>query len=103
MNKWEEAYAIEVLEPMKRVGEISWYGFESIKLRLATLTWYTPDFAVFNADRLEFHEVKGFWRDDAVVKFKVVAELMPWAKFTALRKRKVSEGGGWEVIRELNA
>ena len=47
-------------------------------------------------EALEFHEVKGFWRDDARVKIKVAAEHFPF-KFVAVRKKKLSEGGGWDV------
>jgi hypothetical protein len=65
MNKTETAYAQE-LELRKRYGEIAWYRFEGIKLRLADNTFYTPDFAVMLANgQLEMHEVKGFWTDDA--------------------------------------
>jgi len=68
--------------------------FESIKLRLADRTWYTPDFLVVWVDgRMEFHEVKGFMRDDAAVKLKVAAELYPWAKFILAKKIK----GRWEM------
>lgn len=59
MNKTETAYAQE-LELRKRYGEIAWYRFEGIKLRLADNTFYTPDFAVMLANgQLEMHEVKG--------------------------------------------
>lgn len=104
MNKWEEAFAREDLEPRRIVGEIKWYGFEEIKLRLADGTFYTPDFAVINENfRLEFIEVKGFVRDDAMAKFKIAARLFPFARFRMIRKLKISEGGGWETIRDLNA
>ncbi len=45
MNKTESAYC-QHLELRKRAGEIVWYRFEGIKLRLADNTFYTPDFAV---------------------------------------------------------
>lgn len=97
MNKTESAYAME-LELRKRAGEIYWYGFEAIKLRLADNTYYTPDFAIVKpfGMNLEFHEVKGFWREDARVKIKVAAEMFPF-QFTAVTKRKQRDGGGWKV------
>jgi hypothetical protein len=108
-NKWETAYAREELEPGRLAGEIVWYGFEAIKLRLADCTFYTPDFAVLrwppqvgSTPRLEFVEIKGFIRDDAILKFKVAAAQFPF-RFTMIRKRKVKDGGRWEVIRDLNA
>lgn len=102
MNRWEQEYAIE-LEARKRAGEILWYGFESIKLRLATGTWYTPDFCLLVGDSIsspiQCVEIKGFLRDDANVKFKVAAEQFPCFQFLMLRRRK---GGGWDLIKHLN-
>lgn len=74
MNKTESAYC-QHLELRKRAGEITWYRFEGIKLRLADNTFYTPDFAVMLVTgEMELHEVKGFWTDDARVKTKVAAD-----------------------------
>jgi len=96
MNKTEQAYG-EKLEHMKRSGEIEWYKFEGIKLRLANRTFYTPDFFVMLPDgTLEVHEVKGFWEDDARVKIKVAAEMYPF-KFIAIKVRAKKHGGGWAV------
>ena len=92
MNKTETAYA-EYLELQKHAGEVLWYKFEGIKLRLADNTSYTCDFAVLPSDGiLEMHECKGgFWRDDARVKIKVAASLYPF-RFIAVKKK----GNGWE-------
>lgn len=91
MNKTEEAYACE-LEHLRASGAIAWWTFEGLKYRLADNTFYTPDFAVMQADgSLEAHEVKGFWADDARVKIKVAAAMYP-IKFLAVKKVK----GGWE-------
>lgn len=98
MNRWEAAYALEVLEPRRLAGELAEWGFEDTKLRLADRTWYTPDFRVVGVGgETEFHEVKGFWRDDARVKLKVAARLFPRYRFLAVRRRKKREGGGWQV------
>jgi hypothetical protein len=65
-----------------------------MKLRLANLTTYSPDFMVIDPDgSVVFHEVKGFWMDDARVKIKVAAEAFPWFHFVAATKKK----GQWEV------
>ena len=82
LNKTELRYQ-HLLELMKHAGTIREHlRHESINLRLATKTWWRPDFPVITLDgRLEFHEIKGFWRDDARVKFKVAAELYPWFTF----------------------
>lgn len=49
MNKTELSYAT-VLEGLKRAGQVQWYRFEGLKLRLADSTFYTPDFAVMRDD-----------------------------------------------------
>jgi hypothetical protein len=96
MNKTEAAYA-QRLELLLRAGEILWYKFEGVKLRLADNTFYTPDFAVLNAaSELEMHEVKGYWEDDARVKIKVAASLYPF-KFLAVMPKPKKDGGGYEI------
>jgi len=85
MNKTEERYAT-MLKYRMLAGEIAWYAFEPLKLRLAKNTYYEPDFLVMtNEGYLEFHEVKGFWRDDARVKIKVAAEAFPFFRFVAVQ------------------
>jgi len=92
MNKTEAAYA-EHLKLRERRGEIAWFVFEGLKLRLADNTFYTPDFAVMLAcGELEVHEVKGFWEDDARVKIKVAAAQYPF-RFIGVQKDKVA---GWK-------
>jgi len=96
MNKTEAAYAAR-LELLRRDGEIIWWSYEAIKLRLADNTYYTPDFDVMRADGLlEIHEVKGHWEDDARVKIKVAAEQFPF-RFLAVQAVPKSKGGGWSV------
>lgn len=84
MNGTEAKYA-EQLRLLERAGEILWWEFDALKLRLAPSTFYTPDFFVMRADgQLEVHEVKGTskgkpWvEDDAAVKLKVAAEKYPF-------------------------
>lgn len=94
MNKTEAEYDLELREQLHN-GTILWYRFEGIKLKLADLTTYTPDFLVMNSQGLmECQEVKGFWQDDAKVKIKVAAEQFPFI-FLAVHKRSKKEGGGW--------
>lgn len=96
MNKTETAYA-QQLELRKRYGEIAWYRFEGIKLRLADNTFYTPDFAVMlSGGQMELHEVKGYWTDDARVKTKVAAEQYPF-RVIGVTKLPAKAGGGWKV------
>jgi hypothetical protein len=68
-------------------------GFETIRIELAHRCWYTPDFTAFKpGEKITFFEVKGFWEDDARVKVKVAARLLPpaFAIRTALYKNKKS-------------
>lgn len=96
MNKTEAAYAAH-LEVQKSLGDILWYKFEGVKVRLADNTFYTPDFAVMTHDgSLEMREVKGHWQDDARVKIKVAADQYPF-KFIAVKVRSKKDGGGWSV------
>lgn len=101
MNQTEEAYARD-LELRRAAGEVAWFKFEGVKLRLADNTFYSPDFAVMLASGvMEMHEVKGgrgIFFDDAKVKIKVAAEMYPFAFVVAfpIPKRK---GGGWEIER----
>lgn len=87
MNKTEAAYA-QHLHALQLAGKVKGWRFESVTLRLADATRYTPDFLVeLFVGPLELHEVKGFWRDDARVKFKVAAELFPMFRFVAVKRK----------------
>lgn len=96
MNKTEAAYA-DALKNRQMTGEVAWFKFEGVKLRLADNTFYSPDFAVMLADgQMEMHEVKGYWQDDARVKIKVAAELYPF-RFIAVQPLSKKAGGGWKT------
>ena len=102
MNKTEQAYAA-YLEQRKQAGEVAWYRFEGLKLRLADNTFLTPDFVVMLAGgQIEIHDCKGskaIYTDDAKVKMKVSAELYPFV-FRAVYPRPKRDGGGW-IIEEV--
>lgn len=96
MNKTEAAYA-QKLELHKRTGEVLWYAFEGVTLKLADGCRYTPDFAVMLADGvIEMHEVKGYWTEDARAKIKVAANKFPF-RFVAVYKQAKKDGGGWRI------
>jgi len=83
-NKWEQRYHQE-LELLRDVGEILWYAYEPMSLKIATGARYTPDFIVMLADRtLELHEVKGMWREAAKVRIKVAARTYQIFRFVAV-------------------
>lgn len=93
-NRWEQEYA-RLLDNLHRAGEILWWQYEPIKLKLARSTFYTPDFMwLDNQGQLWCDEVKGFWRDDARVKIKVAAREHPYLRFRAVQKDK--SFGDWK-------
>lgn len=48
-----------------------------------------------------FWEVKGFAREDAIVKIKVAARIHSWATFYLVTKQRKRDGGGWRIERVL--
>lgn len=96
MNRTESAYAA-VLEKRKQDGEILWFKFEGVKLRLADSTFLSPDFFVMASNgELSVHEVKGFMQEDAHVKLKVAADAFPFP-FYVIRAKPKKDGGGWSI------
>lgn len=78
MNGLEKRYA-DHLNVLLATGVIDRWDYEPVTLKLAHRTRYTPDFRVILADGSEeFHETKGFMRDDAHVKIKVAAASHPY-------------------------
>jgi hypothetical protein len=79
MNKTETKYS-QRLEALKTAGNVLWWRFGVINLKLADGCFYRTDFAVLlSSSQFEIHETKGFLTDDALVKLKVAAELFPFA------------------------
>ena len=101
MNKTEARYSYK-LKAMLLSGEILWYKFEGITLKLADDTRYTPDFAVMTKENvIELHEVKGskyIFTDDAKVKVKVTAEQFP---FVMKVFYQISKSDNWEMVEYL--
>jgi hypothetical protein len=100
MNRTESAYA-QHLELQKRAGEIAWYAFDAVKLRLADNTFLSVDFFVMLANgELQARDVKGSLKiitEDAAVKMKVANQYFPFRFFYAIPKPK-KLGGGWDLI-----
>jgi hypothetical protein len=93
MNRTESAYA-DNLENLRQAGQVASWKFEAVKLKLAGSTFYSPDFLVIlPCGKVELHEVKGYWMDDARVKIKVAAENFPWFIFKAIKR----DGRGWDT------
>lgn len=100
MNKTEAEYA-GMLEIRRQRGEVAWWKYEAVTLKLADSTRYTPDFMVMLADgRLEVHETKGgFIREDGWLKLKLAAEAFPF-RFFLCQKMAKKAGGNW-VFKEV--
>jgi hypothetical protein len=91
-NQTERAYGRH-LEIRKAAGELLWYAYEPIRLRLAERCYYTPDYLVMRPDgEIEIHEIKGHMEDDAAVKLRVVAEQYWMFRLMIVRRRR----GHWE-------
>lgn len=92
MNKLETKFA-DNLEERKINGDILWYAYEPIRLRLAKNTTYTPDFVVMKSDlEIQVWETKGHWTSESRIKIKVAAEMYPFRFFAAMWKNKK-----WEI------
>lgn len=93
MNRLESAYA-QHLALRQKAGDVEWFVYEGIKLRLAEKTFLTVDFFLMLATGdLEAHEVKGsHLEDDAAVKLKVASALYPF-RFVLVR----AAGGSWDL------
>ncbi len=84
MNKTETAY-YQYLQKLQQLGEVQWFAFEPMNLKLADKCFYRVDFLVMlNTGQLECHECKGFWTDDALVKIKTAAAKFPF-RFIAVK------------------
>lgn len=105
MNRLETAYWQHLLT-LRAQGEILDCMWQPIKLNLSPgqACTYTPDFMVVRLDgTLEFHETKGFWRDDALVKIKVAADKFPFVFVAVQRKRKADPWIYRYFTKEINA
>lgn len=93
MNKLEAEYA-RMLEARKVAGEVSWFMFEPMKLKITDKTFHEPDFLVQLSDgELQIHEVKGgFFPEHNRLKSKTVAALFPFRYVLAQFKNKRT---GW--------
>ena len=97
LNKTERDY-YDQLHLKVLAGETLWIGIQAFKLRMADNTYYTPDFVTLEADgSMVVHEVKGFWRDDARVKWKVAAREFFMFRFLAVQRKRGSRGKEFET------
>jgi hypothetical protein len=100
LNKTEAAFGLWLRE--HRPGAI--VVAQAITLKLANGVRYTPDFVTveFGPDGpgrvLTAYEVKGFLRDDAVVKIKVAAKEYPWIRVIMVTKERAGTWSMQEIL-----
>lgn len=77
-SKWEERYYKHLLAERSagRIVEFWWKGF---RLKVGDGAWYTPEAIVLGQDGvLQLHEVKGYKREAAMVRYKAARERYPF-------------------------
>jgi predicted secreted hydrolase len=93
-SQLERDYAAH-LDMLKGAGEVEWWAYEAVRLRIADgkrEAFYKPDFTVIlMAGETEFHECKGFWRTADRLRIKVAASRFPW-RFIGIQR----DGAGWK-------
>jgi hypothetical protein len=100
-SKWEKHYAHE-LELRKAAKDIKDWEYETVKIRLCDWQWegkrrtgrtYTPDFKITHNDgSIELVEVKGYGREDAILKYQWAVKDNPqytWTMVTYEKRRLV--------------
>ena len=92
LNKTERRF----YEWVQRRDGFLWIGVQNVTLKLADDTRYTPDFMGIRPNGITAWEVKGFMRDDALVKLKVAARQFPWIDFVLVKANKANKGD-WEL------
>lgn len=98
-SRWEEEYA-SYLTGKKLAGEILDFVYSPMKIILGDKLIYLPDFLVILPDNThQIHEVKGFQREDSVVKFKAAAAKFPFWQFFMVSKVE----GSWQAVRTINS
>lgn len=90
LNRTERAF-YDYLQAFKP----QWLGVQGVTLKIGDDCRYTPDFVCLHAEQTKLiaYEVKGFMRDDALVKLKVAARQYRWIEFVVVKKIKNS----WEL------
>ena len=99
MNKTEQAFSTH-LEFLRLKGDVLWWKFGAVKLRIAPNTHITVDFAVLMSDgHLTMIEVKGhraLYQEDAKAKMKVAADAFPFKFFVAYPQGKLG-ASAWDI------
>lgn len=86
LNKTEARYWLW----LKCQGDL-WCGCQCITLKFGHDLRFTPDFWAVSHTGLRAIDVKGFQRDDALVKIRACARIFPWIQFVIAK----ADGIGW--------
>ena len=95
MNKLEAQYA-QYLDLQRYAGEIFWWGYERVRLKVGNGAWFKSDFCVLREEggTIELHETKGFRREAAIVRIKACADEYPFIFYLVIKR-----GGEWVKTR----
>lgn len=89
LNKTERAF----LEYLRYTMHVRCLHIQAVTLKLAFDCRLTPDFSYYSQDeQLTFIDVKGFQREDALIKMKVAARTFPEWRFIIVKRIK----GEWK-------
>ncbi len=89
MNALEQEFATEYLEPLRLGGELQWWDFEPMRLRIGGSAFYRPDFIVVDGiGQVLAYETKGHWREAAKVRIRAAADRFPWIRFVGVTQDK---------------
>lgn len=98
MNRWESEHARHLFN-LVMAEEISGYCFEKFRLDLGGKVKLIPDFFRLNNDgSFDVDDVKGFIREDSLIKFKIAAHQYPqftfrfWTKKCGVWQAKIIGG-----------
>ena len=87
-SKWEADYA-HYLDLLIPVGNLVSWDYEPDRLEIGVGAFYTPDFRIITrgVDRgIQYHEVKGYRREAAIVRLKAEALRYPQFRFVLVTK-----------------
>lgn len=87
-SKLENDFYVSYIVPRLHSGEIVKCLSPGMQFYLAKSTTYKPDFVCLMSDgSLRIFETKGFFREDAIVKLKVSAEIFSFFQFFLVTKK----------------
>ena len=90
LNKLERAWLVRLRAEFGAEN----VGVQNLTFKLADRCRFTPDMVIRDGQRIIADDVKGFQREDALVKIKVAARLFTWCTFRIVTRDR---SGAWTV------